>query len=322
MITNNILECISVLEAEDLLGFPTETVYGLGARADSSVAVNKIFKAKNRPKNHPLIVHGSNTKSVFECVENIPDYAYVLAENFWPGPMSLILPKKNNTIVCDEVTGGLDSIAVRVPKHDIALKLFSKCDFLVAGPSANIFSHVSPTSAEHVISEFTDRLTVLDGGDCNVGVESTIISCLGDTPKILRSGYITDIEISKLLDLDQAQISDIDISNIKVSGNLKIHYSPRIPVYRFENIEDLELRLENTNHRNLAYIGFNKFINNSISFSQIINSNEEFAHKLYSFFRHAQDKGCSGILVIAPSNIGLGVAINDRLSKASSDWTE
>lgn len=320
MITENIAACVDALSSGELVSFPTETVYGLGARADSPEAIARIFQAKDRPKDHPLIVHGPSAEKVFECAIDIPMYARVLSE-FWPGPMSLILKRDvSSGPVCSQATGGQDSVALRVPGHDIALELLSRCDFLVAGPSANKFAHVSPTSAQHVIDEFGDELLVLEGGESYVGVESTIISCLGDTPKILRKGSITSVQISELLNIDESSLYEEDICDIKVSGNMKVHYAPRIPVFVFDHLEELEMYLSENEESNLAYLGFNDIVDKNISFKQIIQSNEELAHKLYGFFREAEDKECSQILVIAPSNIGLGAAINDRLSKASSEW--
>lgn len=321
MITNDIDKCVLELESLNIVAFPTETVYGLGARADNPTAINKVFKAKSRPVDHPLIVHGSSATRVFECVEDIPQYAYDLANKFWPGPMSLILNRKSgNDLVCDETTGGQKSIALRVPDHEITLELLTKCNFLVAGPSANLFSHVSPTSATHVISEFGEELTVLDGGECHIGVESTIISCLGVTPKILRAGAITDLQISQLLNVEVDELHDSDISKVKVSGNLETHYSPTIPVYVFKDLESLENYLRIVPQENLAYLAYNDIVHDKISYKHIVSSDEEYAHNLYSFFRKAQDLDCTCIVLIAPQNKGLGVAINDRLSKASSDW--
>lgn len=321
MITKNIAECAEKLKEGELVSFPTETVYGLGARADSPEAVNKIFFAKSRPNDHPLIVHGSSAERVFECVQDIPDYARVLSE-FWPGPLSLILKRDvSSELVCDEAVGGSENVALRVPGHDVALDLLNNCDFLVAGPSANKFSYVSPTSAEHVVSDFGDDLLVLEGGDSHIGVESTIISCIGDVPKILRSGSVTSIQIAKLLDIAEDDLFVGDISDIKVSGNMKVHYSPSIPVYVFDHLEELELYLNENEIPSAAYMGFFDILDRNISYKHVVHSVEEYAHKLYSFFRSAEYENCSQILMVAPNNKGLGVAINDRLSKASSEWS-
>lgn len=321
MITEDVAQCAEKLREGELVSFPTETVYGLGARADSTEAVKKIFEAKSRPNDHPLIVHGSSAERVFECVQDVPDYARALAE-FWPGPLSLILKRDiNSDQVCDEAVGGSENVALRVPGHDIAIELLDQCDFLVAGPSANKFSYVSPTSAEHVISDFGDDLLVLEGGDSHIGVESTIISCIGDSPKILRSGSVTSIQIAKLLNIAEDDLFVGDISDIKVSGNMKVHYSPGIPVYVFDHLEELELYLKENEIPSSAYMGFFDILDRNISYKHVVHSVEEYAHKLYSFFRSAEYENCSQILVIAPNNKGLGVAINDRLSKASSKWS-
>lgn len=319
MITKDIDKCVELLSDGELVSFPTETVYGLGARADDPVAVSKIFEAKARPKDHPLIVHGPNADKVFQCAIDIPQYARDLSE-FWPGPMSLILKRSNSDLVCDEAVGGQDSVALRVPGHDITLELLEKCDFLVAGPSANKFSYVSPTSTLHVQDDFGDDLLVLEGGNSHFGVESTIVSCLGDVPKILRSGSITALQIAELLNISEDDLFEGDISDIKVSGNLKVHYSPGIPVYVFSHLEELEMYLAENVEDHKAYLGFNDINDASFSYKQVVHSVEEFAHKMYSFFRSAEYHNCSQIVVIAPNDSGLGVAINDRLEKASSEW--
>ena len=322
MITNDITLCVNKLEAGNLVGFPTETVYGLGARADLPEAVNKIFKAKSRPVDHPLIIHGSDKNRLFETAKDIPEYAHLLADKFWPGPLSLILNRDvESLLVCDEATGGQKSVALRMPENDVALELFSKCDFLVAGPSANIFKHVSPTSPEHVISEFGNELTVLNGGDSNIGVESTIVSCLYDKPKILREGSIDSKQIAKFLYIEESSLYlNHDISDIKVSGNLKTHYSPDAEVLIFKNPEEVINFLSKNDIKNAAYLGKSEIVDSRLKFIKTVNSNEEFAHELYAFFRNSEDANCEMILVIETDNEGIGAAINDRLYKAGRSW--
>ncbi|HEX2584511.1 MAG TPA: L-threonylcarbamoyladenylate synthase, partial [Steroidobacteraceae bacterium] len=180
---------VKILRDGELLAFPTETVYGLGADAGNADAVRKIFELKGRPISHPVIVHIADTSQLTEWASDIPENAVKLAKAFWPGPFTLVL--KRAARVSDVVTGGQDTVAIRVPSNLIAQQLLREFGGGIAAPSANRFGHVSPTSAAHVRDEFGDSLLILDGGDCEVGLESTIVSCIDEVPRLLRPGGIS-----------------------------------------------------------------------------------------------------------------------------------
>jgi L-threonylcarbamoyladenylate synthase len=216
------------LIAGDLVAFPTETVYGLGADASNSVAVAKIYNVKGRPNDHPLIVHIASMDRMGDWASEVPEYAIALARNFWPGPMTLVL--KRSELAGDFITGGQDSVGVRVPDHVVALALLEAFERAggagVAAPSANRFGHVSPTTAAAVIEELGEYLSkddlVLDGGACDVGVESTIIDCTGAAPAVLRPGAISVAMIEECTGL---KVTGSD-KEIRVSGGLENHYAP------------------------------------------------------------------------------------------------
>jgi L-threonylcarbamoyladenylate synthase len=225
------------LQRGQLVAFPTETVYGLGADAANPTAVARIYEAKQRPTNHPLIIHVSSVDQMDYWAIDIPEYARLLAKAFWPGPMTLILQRSD--AAKDFVTGGQPSVGLRVPNHPVALELLRKYESLggkgVAAPSANLFGRVSPTTADAVSAELSSRLSdkdmVLEGGSSAVGIESTIIDCTKAAPSILRPGAITEEMISDVTNLSLIQRD----SDIRVSGALDSHYAPRAKV--FLNIE-------------------------------------------------------------------------------------
>lgn len=227
--SSRIVQAAIRLNRGELVAFPTETVYGLGAEISQAVAIEKLFSVKGRPKNHPLIVHFAHLADLDYWAENIPDYAWLLAEHFWPGPLTLILHKSAHVPL--SVTGGQDTVGLRIPKHPLALALLAALGphKALAAPSANRFGHISPTLASHVEADFGNQLgMILDGGACAVGVESTIISCIGHSPQLLRPGGIphTDIEqvIKRSLSTGTAQ------TTIRVSGSLASHYAPVTPL--------------------------------------------------------------------------------------------
>ena len=295
----------------NLVAFPTETVYGLGANATNKNAIDRIYEVKSRPKDHPLIVHISNISKVNLWVKEIPNYALDLATNFWPGPMTLIL--KRSEIAKDFVTGGQDTIGLRIPKNTIALNLLAHFENIgglgIAAPSANRFGAVSPTSALHVLQELEDTLNgsdiVLEGGDCEIGIESTIIDCTSESPRILRPGAVTLESINSVVD---SKISIIEPKNkIKHSGIFDSHYSPKAKVL-------LNL-VPQPGDGFIAMIG----IETPMGVHRIstpINI-EDFATKIYASLRSADELKLSRVVVITPPDIGIGIAINDRLRKAA-----
>ncbi len=298
------------LMAGDLVAFPTETVYGLGADASNSQAVARIYSVKGRPNDHPLIVHIASMERMGDWASDVPEYAIALARSFWPGPMTLVL--KRSELAGDFVTGGQNTVGVRVPDHVVALALleaFERAGGMgVAAPSANRFGHVSPTTAAAVIEELEGYLSkddlVLDGGACTVGVESTIIDCTGAAPSVLRPGAISIAMIEECTGLKTTG-SD---KEIRVSGSLENHYAPVAKVLLRENA--------------IAGQGFIAHANISTPEGVIRltspSDDEEFARVLYSALRDADTRGLSEVVVVQPIGVGIGVAIRDRLARAAN----
>ena len=297
------------LRSGSLVAFPTETVYGLGADASDAKAVGRIYQVKGRPKDHPLIVHVANMQAIEDWVEDVPDFAISLARAFWPGPMTLIL--KRSALAEDFITGGQETVGLRVPNHPIALALLHEFQKLggkgIAAPSANRFGHVSPTSADAVISELAKYLTsvdlILDGGLSLVGVESTIIDCTSELPKILRPGAITEEMIMDTTNLSVEKPGGI----IRVSGSLEKHYSPRAKV-----ILDIEPK---AGDGFIAIAGI-KTPDGVIRLAEP-RDDEDFARLLYSALRKADDSSLARVIVQQPVGGGIAIAIRDRLLRAS-----
>ena len=303
------LDAAAHLKAGDLVAFPTETVYGLGADASNSKAVARIYSVKGRPNDHPLIVHIASMERMGDWASDVPEYAIALARNFWPGPMTLVL--KRSDLAKDFITGGQETVGVRVPDHVLALALLEAFEKAggkgVAAPSANRFGHVSPTTAAAVIEELGDHLSkddlVLDGGVCAVGVESTIIDCTGTAPSVLRPGAISVAMIEECTGLKTTQ-SD---SEIRVSGSLENHYAPVAKVYLLQ-----------TPLPGQGFIAHSKIQTpEGVIRLASPNNDEEFAHILYSALREADGQKLSEVVVIPPTGIGIGVAIRDRLGRAA-----
>jgi len=295
-----------------LVAFPTETVYGLGADATNEKAVSRIYSVKGRPADHPLIVHISSINQLEKWAIDIQEYAIKLARDFWPGPMTLIL--KRSELAKDYITGGQNNVGLRVPAQPIALALLAEFEknggLGIAAPSANRFGAVSPTSASDVSEELQTYLNsddlILDGGQCSVGLESTIIDCTGPAPIILRPGAITKEMINNSINIDEVK-SD-NKSDIMVSGSLESHYSPKAEVF-------IDL-LPSAGDGFIA-------MNNIPTPSGVIRlaspmSIEEYAKDFYNALRLGDKKGLKRINVIQPDGTGLAEAIRDRLSKAAS----
>ena len=294
-----------------LVAFPTETVYGLGADATNEKAVSRIFEIKGRPLDHPVIVHLSSIDQIEHWAVNIPKYAYTLAKKYWPGPMTLILNRSSNAK--DWITGGQNTVGIRIPNHEIALSLLEEFKKIgsgaIAAPSANKFGRVSPTSFQHVQDELSKDLTVrdvvLDGGNSALGIESTIIDCTQEQPRILRPGFIT----KKMIEETTGLILSDSITNIRVSGSFKSHYAPKAKV-----LLDVEPQPGD------GYIALEEFVTPPNVIRLIAPKNlEEFAQYLYYAFRAADEKGLSRIVVRQPLGDNLAIAIRDRLQKASNN---
>ena len=297
------------LKAGSLVALPTETVYGLGADATNAAAVARIYEAKGRPADHPLIVHLSQMADISEWADEIPEYAIALARKYWPGPMTLIFTR--SSLAQNFITGGQDSVGLRVPDHVVALALLTEFKKLggkgIAAPSANRFGHVSPTSAEAVNAELADHLVdgdlILDGGPSQVGVESTIIDCTGSTPRILRPGAITEAMITQTTGLHLTE-SETDI---RVSGSLENHYSPAAVV---------ALDCEPEPGDGFIALASVPTPDGVVRLASPAN-NEEFARVLYAALRSADERSLTRVVVHQPSGDDISVAIRDRLLRAS-----
>ncbi|WP_010197416.1 L-threonylcarbamoyladenylate synthase [Bacillus sp. m3-13] len=231
-----IMEAAGLLKENEVVAFPTETVYGLGANALSDQAVLKIFEAKGRPSDNPLIVHISKLEQLAELVDNVPESAHKLMEAFWPGPLTLVLTKKEG--VSQYVTAGLETLAVRMPDHSVARALIEISGLPLAAPSANLSGKPSPTTAKHVEEDLIHRIAgIVDGGATGVGLESTVVDCTAETPMILRPGGVTKEELEKVVgkvDVDPALFSQEELHKPKSPGMKYTHYAPIAPVYLVE----------------------------------------------------------------------------------------
>ena len=309
---SSIKNAASVLTSGDLVAFPTETVYGLGADATSANGVARIYDVKGRPSDHPLIVHISSYTQIDKWAREVPEYAITLARTFWPGPMTLVLPRTK--LAQDFITGGQDNVALRVPSHPIAQALlieFEKQGGLgIAAPSANRFSKVSSTTAAAVEIELGGFLKesdqILDGGPSTFGIESTIIDCTQVFPKILRPGSVSIEMIENLLSI-KLQSLDPTSNQIRVPGSLKSHYAPNAKVFLSgtPKVGDGLIALSNI-----------KTPEGVIRLASPVN-NDEYAHLLYNALRQGDTLGLSNIYAVPPNSEGVGLAINDRLKKAA-----
>jgi L-threonylcarbamoyladenylate synthase len=308
---NDLLTAAHALKSGRLVAFPTETVYGLGADAENEAAVARIYQAKGRPADHPLIVHIAGKAQIADWAKTVPAYASALADLYWPGPMTLVLERSK--LAKDFVTGSQDSVGLRVPNHPVALELLN--EFLklggkgVAAPSANRFGKVSPTTAQAVEDELGRFLEagdlVLEGGNSEVGIESTIIDCRGDSPKILRPGSITAemVEQATGLSLDESE------STLRVSGALEHHYAPNAKVV-----------LDQQASKGDGFIAMSN-VETPEGVIRLASpaTVEEYAKVLYQSLREADEKSLGKVVIWQPTGNGIAIAIRDRLRRASNE---
>ncbi len=314
---------IKLLQSGEVLAFPTETVYGLGANAFDKNAVKKIFKAKNRPADNPTIVHICDEKQLSEVVDGVPKIAQKLIDEFWPGPLTLVLKKSDR--IPFEATAGLDSVAVRMPSSSIALALIKESGFPIAAPSANSSTKPSPTTAKHVLNDLDGKIPlIIDGGDCEVGLESTVISLIELTPILLRPGKISVKEIEDVVGKIIVPESVHDTSKVKVAhspGMKYKHYSPNAEVVLVLPSTEANVfakkALELGKDKKFGVISFSKKVGVKNEF--YCNSNQEvFAKELFKVFREFDSKGIELIIVEGIAEEDLGLAIMNRLRKAAS----
>lgn len=307
---DNLARAAKALLDGHLVAIPTETVYGLGANAVDESAVARIYQVKNRPSNHPLIIHVSSIEQAKNWAKKFPGYADILASKFWPGPMTLVLER--SALAQNFITGGQASVALRIPSHPLALELLGHFESIggsgVAAPSANRFGKVSPTQASAVFEELGAYLSeddmILDGGDSSVGIESTIIDCTGEVPKILRPGAIT---VSMIEDVTGLALSN-EQSSIRVSGSHSSHYAPRAKVVLdvpAEVGDGLIALADLPTPKGVVRLAGPKDVT-------------EYAKLLYSALRKADSMGLNRVVAITPSEDEFSVAIRDRLKRASS----
>lgn len=306
-----------MLRAGGLVAFPTETVYGLGANAEDPAAVTRIFHVKGRPPSHPLIVHIGAGEQLDEWARNVPPVARRLAERFWPGPLTLVL--RRGPRVPLEATGGLETVAVRVPDHPVALALLQAFSGGVTAPSANRFGSVSPTTADHVRAGLgADVDFVLDGGPSAVGVESTIVDTTGACPSILRPGGVPREDLEAALGF---QLAVQTTSPIRVSGQYPSHYAPRARVVLVE--PDKVVAEADAAHSKGHRVGLllpEAYQDAPVSAHAVVavpGTLGAYAHGLYSFLRRLDEQGCDLIIASLPAEAGLGLAIADRLRRAA-----
>jgi len=299
-ISSDVDKAVSVLLSGGLVGMPTETVYGLAALATDAAAVKKVFDVKGRPYHHPLIVHVPNIAEAMKWGFFSTD-AVQLTTAFWPGPLTLLLPR--TPLAPDWVTGGRDTVAIRVPDHRIAQEFLTKVGSGVVAPSANKFGKVSPTLPEHVIHDLGEEIDmVLDGGECSVGVESTIVECIGDNTQILRQGGVTREQIEQVL--HRSIITEFGES--RAPGMMKSHYAPNARVVLFETLPEAEATCaEHLINRLTCRVLFHQ-------------DSAVYAHRLYQDLRQADLDDISIICAVLPPSGGIGDAVRERLGKAAA----
>jgi len=314
----NIKKAAGIIKSGGLVAFPTETVYGLGADVFNPIAVSKIFEAKKRPFFDPLIVHIASLATIEEITEGFGAIEHKLAEKFWPGPLTLILPKRS--VIPDIVTSGLSTVAVRMPANELARELIRETGTPIAAPSANLFGRISPTKAEHVLSQLGKNIDmILDGGQCEIGVESTIIKIENGLPVLLRHGGLPIEEIEKIIGKvtqNNTAANSADIDRIESPGQLPYHYSPVTRLVLIKNTNNLKI-----NGVKAGLLAFTR-PQNDLPFDNIEILSEtgnmrEAAANLFSCLNNLDAAGLDIIYAEKVPEKGLGTAIMDRLTKAA-----
>ncbi|WP_310587378.1 L-threonylcarbamoyladenylate synthase [Emticicia sp. 21SJ11W-3] len=304
---------VKLLNAGEVVGIPTETVYGLAGNALNTDAVARIFEVKNRPTFDPLIVHTHSIEQFEKYVNVTDERVYALAEKFMPGPLTLLLPRKE--IIPDLVTSGLDTVAFRIPNHPLTLQLLRQLDFPLAAPSANPFGYISPTSALHVNHQLGEQINlILDGGECQVGIESTIVGFAGNETIVYRKGGLSIEEIENVV--GKVQIIEHSSSNPQAPGMLKSHYAPRKPLLLTSH--DSEITSSN---EKVAYLGFNELRADISAENQLLLSPsgnfKEAAKNLFAYLRDLDNRNVEVIYTSLLPEKDLGRAINDRIRRAT-----
>ena len=321
MIGKSSTEAAAWLRKGEVVGVPTETVYGLAANIFNAGAIHKIYEVKGRPLGHPLIVHCKDVEAVKTfCVRTFPPMAQRLAATFWPGPLTMILPKKAGIPL--SVTGGKDYVGVRVPSHPLFLAVLEEVGFPVAAPSANPYGYISPTSATHVAAQLGDRVPyILDGGICDVGVESTIVGGFdGAVPVVLRLGGVSLERLEGVIGEVSLQKSAEKKEPMAVPGNLPWHYAPHTPLL----VGEVQALLQRMKGKKVGLLLFQKAVAGVPLANQVVLSErgslEEAAQGLFKGLRYLDSLECDCLLAPSFPDVGLGQTINERLSKARGRW--
>ncbi|GAB2497037.1 L-threonylcarbamoyladenylate synthase [Arenimonas alkanexedens] len=307
-------QALAALRAGEAIGLPTETVYGLAADASRPDAVRRIFALKGRPADHPLIVHVAGADQLDAWAREVPAAARLLAERFWPGPLTLILRKQPQ--VPDEVTGGQPTVGLRCPAHPVALALLRRFGGGLAAPSANRFGRISPTTAAHVREEFGDAVpVVLDGGECAIGIESTILDLSGGTPRILRPGQVARAELEALIGPVEA---GADESSPRASGTLEAHYAPRTPLLMLERAALAPEASEQQALGKRVAVLARGTLPDGVEGLALPADAAGFAHYLYTGLRELDARGVNLLLVERPPEAADWLAVHDRLRRSAA----
>lgn len=317
MVTDEEIEkAAAILRSGGLVAFPTETVYGLGADASNTTAVRRIFAAKGRPADHPLIVHIADVSGLKHWAADVPRGAWLLAEKYWPGPLTMILKRAPH--VSDVLTGGQSTIGMRVPAHPVAQRLLRAFGGGLAAPSANRFGHLSPTTAEHVREDLGNAVDmILDGGQCPVGIESTIVDLSGPQPVILRPGHVTARQIEDAL---LAQLGSAGTTSTRAPGMLATHYAPKTPLTLVhpDDIEDFLRKQAPAGTVAVLARRSRPRDTRAVLWQVAPEAPEEYARHLYALLRRMDRAGCALIVVESPPGLPEWAAVRDRLARAAS----
>lgn len=310
-----------LLRNGEVVGVPTETVYGLAANALDVTAVRRIFEAKGRPQDNPLILHIGSMDMLYDIAETVYPLALELAEHFWPGPLTMIFPKKAH--IPSETCGGLDTAAVRMPRNSFTLSLIKECGFPLAAPSANISGLPSPTKAQHVFRDMNGKIpVVIDGGSCDYGVESTVISFDGDKIRILRPGAVTAEMLREFADvvIDNGVLEKLGADDVALSPGMKYkHYSPKADVFILNGANEQVSEFMRDKGDDTGFLGYgDEVLSDAVKRFPYGKTAEKQAENLFSSLREADDLDCREVYVRIPEKEGLGLAVYNRLLRSAA----
>jgi L-threonylcarbamoyladenylate synthase len=317
----SIEEAINTLKREEVVAIPTETVYGLAANAFSDMAVSRVFQTKGRPSYNPLIVHIAEYERLLDFVSTFPENAKILADRFWPGPLTLLLPKRDS--ISDQITAGKSTVAIRIPNHPIAQSLLKKLDFPLVAPSANRFKHISPTKPSHVFDSLGAEVPIIDGGECKLGLESTIVGFDdNNTPVVFRQGTISLETLQQILPktylINQQAINEEVLLS---PGMAKKHYAPNTPLKIVDSIENHLEEFGRVSQIGVIYptqTEPNKLAAQTVALSRK-GAPSEMAESLYAALHHLDKQDLDYLIIEHFENIGLGRTLNDKIIRASKE---